>query len=109
MAMRAKSGIREKTYYCQGVSGNKKADYIEIDLFPFVELQYKKSRGGEASEPWCDFVTGKAMTAAVDELEDELNDVLQRWLDKYQVEAGWYKETGKTCSYSFDGTDFIRL
>ena len=46
MAMRAKSGIREKTYYCQGVSGNKKADYIEIDLFPFVELQYKPSRGG---------------------------------------------------------------
>lgn len=46
MAMRAKSAIREKTYYCQGVSGNKKADYIEIDLFPFVELQYKPSRGG---------------------------------------------------------------
>lgn len=83
--------------------------YICIDslLEEFQDQAF--TEGGEASEPWGDFVTGKAMTAAVDELEDELNDVLQRWLDKYQVEAGWYKETGKTYSYSFDGTDFIRL
>lgn len=48
-------------------------------------------------------------TAAADELEDELNNVLERWLEKYQVEAGWYKETGKEYRYSFDGIDFIRL
>lgn len=46
MAMKAKSGIREKTYYCQGTSESKKPDYIEIDLFPFYELKYKPARGG---------------------------------------------------------------
>lgn len=83
--------------------------YICIDslLEEFQDQAF--TEGGEASEPWGDFIAGKAMTAAADELEDELNNVLERWLEKYQVEAGWYKETGKTCSYSFDGTDFIRL
>lgn len=77
--------------------------YICIDslLEEFQDQAF--TEGGEASEPWGD------LTAAADELEDELNNVLERWLEKYQVEAGWYKETGKTCSYSFDGTDFIRL
>ena len=46
MAMKAKCGIREKTYYCQGTSESLKPDYIEIDLFPFVELKYKPSRSG---------------------------------------------------------------
>ena len=64
---------------------------------------------GEASEPWNDFITSEAMTAAVDELDNALNTVLKRWLDKYQAEAGWYQETGKKCCYGFDGTDFIRL
>ena len=48
MAMR--SGIREKTYYCQGISNSQKADYIEIDLFPFVELKYKPCRSGRQKE-----------------------------------------------------------
>lgn len=45
MAMRR--GIREKTYYCQGTSESQKPDYIEIDLFPFMELKYKPSRSGK--------------------------------------------------------------
>lgn len=83
--------------------------YICIDslLEKFQDQAF--TEGGEASEPWCDFIAGKAMTAAVDELEDELNNVLERWLEKYQIEAGWYKETGKEYRYSFDGIDFIRL
>lgn len=44
MAMRM--GIREKTYYCQGTSESKKPDYIEIDLFPFVDVKYKPCRSG---------------------------------------------------------------
>lgn len=83
--------------------------YIDTDrlLETFQDQAYDE--GGEGSEPWNDFITSEAMTAAVDELEDELNNVLKRWLEKYQVEAGWYKETGKEYRYSFDGIDFIRL
>lgn len=83
--------------------------YICIDslLEEFQDQAF--TEGGEASEPWNDFITGEAMTAAVDELDNALNTVLKRWLDKYQAEAGWYQETGKKCCYGFDGTDFIRL
>ena len=83
--------------------------YICIDSL-LEEFQNQAfTEGGEASEPWCDFIAGKAMTAAADELDNALNTVLKRWLDKYQAEAGWYQETGKKCCYGFDGTDFIRL
>lgn len=44
---RAKSGIREKTYYCQGTSAAAQPDYLEIDLFPFFNLQSKPPRGGK--------------------------------------------------------------
>lgn len=83
--------------------------YIDTDslLETFQDQAYDE--GGEASEPWNDFITSEAMTAAVDELDNALNTVLKRWLDIYQVEAGWYQETGKKCCYGFDGTDFIRL
>lgn len=83
--------------------------YIDPDslLETFQDQAYDE--GGEASEPWNDFITSEAMTAAVDELDNALNTVLKRWLDKYQAEAGWYQETGKKCCYGFDGTDFIRL
>lgn len=47
MATRVRSGIREKTYYCQGTSGAAQPDYIEIDLFPFYNLQGKPPRGGK--------------------------------------------------------------
>lgn len=83
--------------------------YIDTDslLETFQDQAYDE--GGEASEPWNDFITSEAMTAAVDELDNALNTVLKRWLDIYQVEAGWYQETGKKCCYGFDGTDFICL
>lgn len=83
--------------------------YIDTDslLETFQDQAYDE--GGEASEPWNDFITSEAMTAAVAELDNALNTVLKRWLDKYQAEAGWYQETGKKCCYGFDGTDFIRL
>lgn len=83
--------------------------YIDTDslLETFQDQAYDE--GGEGSEPWNDFITSKAMTAAVDELDNALNTVLKRWLDIYQVKAGWYQETGKKCCYGFDGTDFIRL
>ena len=83
--------------------------YIDTDrlLETFQDQAYDE--GGEGSEPWNDFITSEAMTAAVDELDNALNTVLKRWLDKYQAEAGWYQETGKKCCYGFDGTDFIRL
>lgn len=83
--------------------------YVDIDSLLEEFQDQATAEGGEASEPWCDFITGEAMTAAVKELYDALNTVLKRWLEKYKVEAGWYKETGKKCRYSFDGTDFIRL
>lgn len=40
-----RSGIREKTYYCQGTSAAPQPDYIEIDLFPFYDLKYKPCKG----------------------------------------------------------------
>lgn len=69
--------------------------YIDTDrlLETFQDQAYDE--GGEGSEPWNDFITSEAMTAAVDELDNALNTVLKRWLDKYQAEAGWYQETGK--------------
>lgn len=83
--------------------------YIDTDSLLETFQNQAYDEGGEASEPWNDFITGEAMTAAVDELDNALNTVLKRWLDKYQAEAGWYQETGKKCCYGFDGTDFIRL
>lgn len=83
--------------------------YADIDSLLEEFQDQATAEGGEASEQWCDFITGEAMTAAVDELDNELNAVLKRWLKKYQVEAGWYQEAGKKCRYSFDGSDFIRL
>lgn len=47
MATKEGCGIREKTYYCQGTSAAKNPDYIEIDLFPFVETKYKPQRAGK--------------------------------------------------------------
>lgn len=47
MATKERCGIREKTYYCQGTSAAKNPDYIEIDLFPFVETKYKPQRAGK--------------------------------------------------------------
>lgn len=83
--------------------------YIDTDSLLETFQDQACDEGGEASEPWNDFITSEAMTAAVDELDNALNTVLKRWLDKYQAEAGWYQETGKKCCYGFDGTDFIRL
>lgn len=83
--------------------------YIDTDSLLETFQNQAYDEGGEASEPWNDFITSEAMTAAVDELDNALNTVLKRWLDIYQVEAGWYQETGKKCCYGFDGTDFIRL
>lgn len=83
--------------------------YIDTDSLLETFQNQAYDEGGEASEPWNDFITSEAMTAAVDELDNVLNTVLERWLDKYQAEAGWYQETGKKCCYGFDGTDFIRL
>ena len=83
--------------------------YIDTDSLLEIFQDQAYDEGGEGSEPWNDFITSEAMTAAVDELDNALNTVLKRWLDKYQAEAGWYQETGKKCCYGFDGTDFIRL
>lgn len=44
---RTKSVIREKTIYCQGISGNKQPDFLEIDLFPFQKPEYQRNRGGK--------------------------------------------------------------
>lgn len=83
--------------------------YIDTDSLLEIFQDQAYDEGGEGSETWNDFITSEAMTAAVDELDNALNTVLKRWLDKYQAEAGWYQETGKKCCYGFDGTDFIRL
>lgn len=76
------------------------ADYENLDLYDTPEEALKEAK---------DFLQAGDIVTIADELEDELNNVLERWLEKYQVEAGWYKETGKEYRYSFDGIDFIRL
>lgn len=83
--------------------------YIDIDGLIENFQDQAVAEGGDASEPWNDFIVSEGMTAGIDELDKALNTVLKRWLDKYRVTAGWYRETGKKCRYSYDGIGFIRL
>lgn len=83
--------------------------YIDIDGLIENFQDQAVAEGGDASEPWNDFIASEGMTAGIDELDKALNTVLKRWLDKYRVTAGWYQETGKKCRYSYDGIGFIRL
>lgn len=82
--------------------------YICIDslLEEFQDQAF--TEGGEASEPWSDFIAGKAMTAAADELEDELNNVLKRWLENTRSRlAGTKRPAKNTVTALTESTLFV--
>lgn len=43
------------------------------------------------------------------ELDEQLNDVLEAWLKKHKVDAGWYDRAGIEGTYRFCGDKFIRV
>lgn len=65
--------------------------------------------GGEGAEPYTEYLAGQELKAARTDLERQLNEVLNRWLDKHHVDAGWYNRCGVVAKYKFDGTKFVRV
>lgn len=65
--------------------------------------------GGEGAEPYTEYLAGQELKAARTVLECQLNEVLNRWLDKHHVDAGWYNRCGVVAKYKFDGTKFVRV
>lgn len=65
--------------------------------------------GGEGAEPYTEYLAGQELKAARTDLERQLNEVLNRWLDKHHVDANWYNRCGVVAKYKFDGTKFVRV
>lgn len=41
------------------------------------------------------------------DLERQLNEVLDRWLDKHHIDAGWYERGDVIAQYKSNGTEFV--
>lgn len=54
-------------------------------------------------------ISGNALAQARKELDEQLNAVLEAWLKKHKVDAGWYDRAGIEGTYRFCGDKFIRV
>ncbi len=82
-----------------------------IDATELVEnfVEQADDEAGELAEDYCEYLGSDALKNAKVDLEAELNDVLSRWLDKNDIEAGWYDCKGTEGEYEFDGEKFRRI
>lgn len=82
-----------------------------IDVNDLVEdfVEQANDEVGELAEYYCDYLDSDALKNAKVDLEAELNNVLNRWLDKNNIEAGWYDCKGTEGEYEFDGEKFHRI
>lgn len=83
--------------------------YIDMDDLIEEFISQADDAAGEAAEAWCDFISGNALAQARKELDEQLNDVLEAWLKKHKVDAGWYDRAGIEGTYRFCGDKFIRV
>ena len=83
--------------------------YIDMDDLIEEFISQADDAAGEAAEAWCDFISGNALAQARKELDEQLNDVLEAWLKKHKVDAGWYDRAGVEGTYRFCGDKFIRV
>ena len=83
--------------------------YIDMDDLIEKFISQADDQAGEASEAWCDFISGNALAQARKELDEQLNDVLEAWLRKHNIDAGWYDRAGVEGTYRFCGDKFIRV
>lgn len=83
--------------------------YIDMDDLIEGFISQADDEAGEGAEAWCDFISGNALAQARKELDEQLNDVLEAWLRKHKVEAGWYDRAGIEGTYRFCGDKFIRV
>lgn len=82
-----------------------------IDATELVEnfVEQADDEAGELAEYYCDYLDSDVLKNAKLDLEAELNNVLNRWLDKNNIEAGWYDCKGTEGEYEFDGEKFRRI
>lgn len=82
-----------------------------IDVADLIEgfVAQADDEAGECTESYCDYLESDALKNAKLDLEAELNNVLNRWLDKNDIEAGWYDCKGTEGEYEFDGEKFVRI
>lgn len=83
--------------------------YIDMDDLIEQFISQADDAAGEAAEAWCDFISGNALAQARKELDEQLNDVLEAWLRKHKIDAGWYDRAGVEGTYRFCGDKFIRV
>lgn len=83
--------------------------YIDMDDLIENFISQADDEAGEGAEAWCDFISGNALAQARKELDEQLNDVLEAWLKKHKVDAGWYDRAGIEGTYRFCGDKFIRV
>lgn len=83
--------------------------YIDMDDLIELFISQADDQAGEASEAWCDFISSNALAQARKELDEQLNDVLEAWLRKHKIDAGWYDRAGVEGTYRFCGDKFIRV
>ena len=81
--------------------------YIDMDDLIENFISQADDEAGEGAEAWCDFISGNALAQARKELDEQLNDVLEAWLKKHKVDAGWYDRAGVEGTYRFCGDKFI--
>lgn len=83
--------------------------YIDMDDLIENFISQADDEAGEASEAWCDFISGNALAQARKELDEQLNDVLEAWLRKHKIDANWYDRDSIEGTYRFCGDKFIRV
>lgn len=83
--------------------------YIDVDDLVANFIEQADDEAGESTESYCDYLDSDVLQNAKLDLEAELNNVLNRWLDKNDIEAGWYDCKGTEGEYEFDGEKFVRI
>lgn len=82
-----------------------------IDVDNLVEdfVEQADDEAGECTESYYDYLESDVLKNAKLDLEAELNNVLNRWLDKNDIKANWYDCKGTEGEYEFDGEKFRRI
>lgn len=82
-----------------------------IDVNDIIEnfVEQADDEAGESAESYCEYLESDVLKNARIDLEAELNNALDRWLDKNDIEAGWYDRKGSEGEYEFDGEKFVRV
>lgn len=82
---------------------------IDVDDLVDDFVEQADDEAGESAENYCEYLGSDALENARADLEAELNNVLNRWLDKHDIDAGWYDYKGTEGEYEFDGEKFVRI